>query len=328
MKPVEKAKTQKLVDRILGGDFDENDVDSLFMKLRAYSTGFPLFREVSDFVAHNDLRDRGIANQSLETMYLRMKFFVEYDSPKKPLDIISSPFPLWIKKLMKYQVYKCNEKELREKFNVTRDRLVSRIDTAFKEDKIKDVAIYKDGKLSMQSFEAIQHVLSFISGNPAFTQDDLMNEIIGVLLKNKFTIDEQMFRALSDKITLCTLLLFHNAEYDFKGHKKGRSQIGSERLSVSHNVRWLDSEGNEVDIKQSFGNLSISGTITLLNDDRDLSIGFSIMSTNLQAEQWCADDLFHIEQLKGDTLGYLEKVLKLDIDLSLNEDFKLCNASA
>src|SRR5690606_35211520 len=111
----------KIVDKIEAGDFDENDVDSLFMKLRAYSSDHRVFREIADFVAHNDNRDRGLANQALETMYLRMRFFLEYNSPKETLDL-SQPFPLWIKRLMIFQVEKCEEGVLKERFNVTASR--------------------------------------------------------------------------------------------------------------------------------------------------------------------------------------------------------------
>ncbi|GAB6097486.1 hypothetical protein JCM14469_37400 [Desulfatiferula olefinivorans] len=297
------------------------------MKLRAYSIGFSIFKEIADFVAHNDLRDRGLANQSLETMYLRMKYFIEYNSPKKTLDI-SRPFPLWIKKLMKYQVDKCDEQQLKEKFNVSRQRLIRRIDDAFKEDKKSKKAEYKNGKLSTESFKAIQHVMSFISGNPAFTQDELINELIGVLKKNKITFDETALRDLSDKITLCTLLLFHHSEFDFKGYMPGSCEISSENLSISHNVKFVDSDGNEVEHKESFGNLSVSGTITLQKDGKDLSIGHCIMSTNLPAEKWCSNELFHIEPLSEQAPNYMCKRLKLNVDLCISSDFKLSDVSA
>lgn len=327
MKPVEKNKAQKLVKKVESGHFDENDIDSLFMKLRAYSAGFSVFREVADFVAHNDKRDRGLANQSLETMYLRMKYFLEYNSPKKTLDL-SSPFPIWIKKLMKLQVLKCDEADLRKKFNVTRQRLVSRIDSAFKEDKRNKVVSYKQGKLSEATFNAIQHVMSFISGNASFGQDEIMDELISVLKKNQLEFDESVLRELSDKITVCILLLFHHSEFDFKGYKPGQCKISSEKESISHNVKFVDSEGNEVEHEESFGNLSVNGTITLDKDGKDLSIAHTIIATNLSSEVWCSDGLFHIEPFSDEIPNHMCKRLKLDVDLCLNEEFKLSDVSA
>lgn len=79
MKLIEKIKAQKIVDKIQSNQFDENDIDGLFMRLRLYSKEQYIFKEIADFVAHNDARDRGLANKSLETMYPRMKYFIEYN---------------------------------------------------------------------------------------------------------------------------------------------------------------------------------------------------------------------------------------------------------
>jgi len=101
--------------------------------LRASSYNNIIFREIADFVAHNDKRDRGLTNQSLEAMYYSLKYFLEYTSPKISLDI-AKPFPIWIKKLIKYQVDKIDEEKLREKFSVGKERLKTRIDKGFKDD--------------------------------------------------------------------------------------------------------------------------------------------------------------------------------------------------
>lgn len=299
MKPVEKIKMQKIISKIEAVNFDENDIDSLFMKLRAYSSGFPVFREIADFVAHNDNRDRGLSNQALETMYLRIKFFLEYNSPKKALDL-STPFPLWIKRLMVFQVDKCDETILKSKFNVSRQRLKGRIENSFKNDKKNKIAVYKNGKLSKNTLDAIQHIMSFISANSAFSQDEMIDELVGVLKNNKVTFDEACLRSLSDKITICTLLLFHKSEFDIRGHKKARCEIAPEKESISHNMRFVDVDGNEVEHQEFFGKLSIRGAVTLKNDGKDLGITHDVMSTNLNVESWCSERLFRIEPLSQD----------------------------
>ncbi|WP_456490079.1 hypothetical protein [Marinobacter nauticus] len=327
MKPAEKIKTQKIVDKIEAGDFDENDIDNLFMKLRAYSSNHRVFREIADFVAHNDSRDRGLANQALETMYLSMRFFLEYNSPKKTLDL-SQPFPLWIKSLMMFQVDKCGEEILREKFNVTASRLKSRIENSFKIDKKAKTAQYKDGKLSENTFEAIQHVMSFISGNAAFTQDQLIDELIGVLCANRLRFDTDVILSLSDKITLCTLLLFHQSEFDIRSHKKAQCEVAAEKSSISHNVQFVDVKGNPVEHHETFGTLSVMGTVTVKRDEQDLGISHCVMSTNLEVESWCADNLFHIEPLSDEVPNHMCKRIRLDTDLAIDKDFKLSAANA
>ncbi|MCK8109134.1 hypothetical protein MTF64_19840, partial [Pseudoalteromonas sp. 2CM41L] len=80
MKGIEKNKAQKLILKIEKGQFDENDIDSLFMRMRAHSNKMPVFREIADFVAHNDQRDRGCSGQLilatvLESWYLTSDSF-------------------------------------------------------------------------------------------------------------------------------------------------------------------------------------------------------------------------------------------------------------
>lgn len=214
MKTIEKSKLQKSIQKIESGSFDENDIDNIFMKLRAYSTKFSVFREIADFVAHNDQRDRGLVNQALEHMYLSMRFFLDYQGEnKKKLDI-SESFPSWIIKLMKYQVEKIDEAILKDKFNVGKSRLISRIDNSFKIDKQKGTATYKDGKLSQITFEAISHCMSFISGTAKFTQEDLVDELVEVLAANHISYDEKLIREQANKITICTLLLFQHSTFN------------------------------------------------------------------------------------------------------------------
>jgi len=129
---------------------------------------------------------------------------------------------------MKYQADKCNEQELRAQFRVTPERLKARIDTYFKADKKSETAQPRK-KIGKETLDAINYVLGFIHSRPAFTQDDLLDELVLVLKRNTITFDEQSLRAQGNRIALCVLILLHNKEFDFDGHKKGHCQISSEQ---------------------------------------------------------------------------------------------------
>lgn len=326
MKSLEKTKAQKIVNRIQNGNFDENDVDNLFMRLRASSYKNIIFREIADFVAHNDKRDRGVTNQSLEAMYYSMKYFLEYTSPKISLDI-AMPFPIWIKKLIKYQVDKIDEEILREKFSVGKERLKIRIDKGFKDDKKTKKTLLKKDKLSMETLHAIQYVMSFIISKEAFSQKDLINQIINVLHQNDISFDKDKILAQADKITLCVLLLLHNSKFDYKGHKLAYCTINPEKEFVSYNTNFVDKDGNKINIDENFGNLQALGHVVLDKDGQDLTIAYPIMSTKLNVEEWCAESLFNIEPLGKTDFEYLCKRLKLGEDLVISEDFKLIDKS-
>ncbi len=324
MKPIEKAKAQKLINKIQSGQFDENDIDNLFMRLREYSQGFLVFREIADFIAHPKERNQGMINKSLEGFYLSMKFFILYNSANQKLDIFN-PFPLWIKTLMLYKVDRCDENILIEKYNVRKARLKIRIGKGFKDNKKNKTTSIVEGKLSQETLEAISFVMSFIYGNSTFTQEQLIDEVIGVIKQNKLNYVYDDFIKHSNCLVLSTLLLLHNATFNFKGYKAGYCQIHPEKESISYKNKFVDVDGNPVEIEQSFGKLCVYGSVILNKDGQDLTVSHTIMSTNLDVEKWCDDSLFEIEPLTDKTPDYLVKRIKFKDNLSMSKSCKLIN---
>ncbi|WP_421921177.1 hypothetical protein [Marinifilum sp.] len=323
MKQIERQKTQKLINKIQEGNFDENDVDNLFMKLRAYSNGFKVFREISDFVAHNDIRDRGLTNQSLEGMYLSIKYFLEFTSNNKKLNL-ANPFPTWIKKLMIYQIEKSDELKLKESFKTSKERLKSRVGKGFKDNK-NGYSILLKGKISNLTIEAIAFVMSFINAKEAYSQTELLEETIDIIKKNNFEIDISDFRKQSNYFTLCTLLLLHNTVFSFKGYKDGYCKISPEKNTIySYDKTTLDENDTEVEAFESFGNLNILGYVTLPRDGKDVTIVQTIMSTNLKAEKHCDESLFQIESsFHGDRSGNIIRLLELNENIKISQNRQL-----
>lgn len=318
----EKIKVQKLVSQIEQGSFDDNVVDSLFMKLRGFSHGNVVFREIADFVAHNDKRNKGITVEALNALYLSMKYFIEYVSPNKAINI-QQPFPIYIKRLMIYQVNKCDEHLLREKFHESKLSLKNRIDTSFKEDKEHGIAYFKKDRISRQFFESIQYLLGFIGVVPAFTQQALIEQLIAVLSKNGISFNEDKIREQEKKIVLCILCLLNNTQFEYKGHKPGYCKVSCERKEIMNIPNFVDQEGNKIDYIKSFGNLSLEGYIVLKNEDKDLTVCYPLFATDLSVEEWCDEDLFTIRvQGAGNSKVEFHKV-NLDTDLVISENFKL-----
>lgn len=323
MKLTEKLKTQKILDKIQQGDFDENDVDNLFMRLRAYSIGFSVFREISDFVAHNDIRNRGITNASLEGMYLSIKFFLEFNSNNKKLDITKA-FPSWIKKLIIYQIDKANEQDLNGRFGVSKERLKIRVEKGFKEDKTRNSVLF-NGKLSLLTLQAISFLMSFINSKSAFSQDELIEETIQIIKKNNLEIDVVHFNNQSNFFTLCTLLLLHNTKFSLKDSNECYCQISTEKAFINFNKNSLKNNGDLLFHKESFGNLQISGHITLNNNGKDLVISYPVMTTNLEAEKYCHENLFETKSISDEAPEYLMKQIKLGNNITICPTRQLSN---
>jgi hypothetical protein len=287
------------------------------MRLRAHCSNNEYFREVADFVAHNEERNKGVALKSLEALYLSFKYFMEYVSPKKALDI-SLPFPMYVKRLMKFQIEKCNEADLRKKFNVTKQRLTARLDTLFKDDKPSGATVLK-GRIGAETLAALQHITSFIGVNSAFTQDDLLSQTLAVLSENKLNYDEATIRGNFDKVCLCVLVLLHNTTFNIGAHRSAHCEASCEKQSAVKNFRAIDDQNKIVVINEDFGCLDVKGYIPTLNNGKDLVMCYSLFITNLRVDDWCESDLIS-EQVEN---GTLYKKVNLAGELSVSRNFKL-----
>lgn len=324
MNDFDRIKIQKIILRIESGKFDELDIDNFFMKLRAYSQNCKIFREIADFIAHNDERDKGIVNESLEAFYFSMKFFVEYISPKILLDM-SKPFPLYIKKLMKYQINKCKEIELINKFKLNKIKLKSKIDNLFLEKRKENYALLRNIKISKQDSKIINYLLGFIGSIPAFEQKDLITDIFKTMDLNQLNYIEKEFLENIDKVIICILLLLNNSKFiDIDKDNLGYSKISCEQEYIPYNLKFVDIDGNVIIKEHSFGFLQINGYVHIKKEDGiDLEISYPLLITTLEAEKWCDERLFFIEPLNKETSSILYKKIKFNNKLILSDNFRI-----
>lgn len=323
MKPIEKVKAQKTIVKIESGDFNENDIDSLFMALRAYSYDNTIFRELADFVAHNDKRNKGITTSSLESIYLSFKFFNDYcKSSTCSLDI-GNPFPIYVKKHMKYQIDKCDETYLKEEFNVTKQSLKSKIDNIFSEDKTNKVVSMKNPSMPGNIFDAINYILSFIEILPVFEQDQVISELLKVIKVNKLNVDPIKLTKYSDKIIVCTMLLLHKTIFEFSDHTKGYCEISCDETRVPYIPITLNENKDPLQIKESFGNLKVMGNVDLNVNGKNKILCYEVMTTTVSADDWCDDNMLILEKPTEHTSQSLYKKMVFDAHLCFNDNEKI-----
>ena len=308
MKQEEKYKTQKVIEKIQSGFFDENDIDNLFMKLRAYSGGFSNFREIADFVAHNDSRDRGITNDSLKAWYYNIKYFLEYANQKKELNIDQN-FPTWVILHMKNQIDKLEPDELFNSFKIKPDSLKLKIDKAFKHKKNDKVTKLKNDILSKNAKKAISYVMQMIIPREAFTQEELLHEVLCVMDKNDFTIDKNSFEMNSEKIMVCIILLLHKSKYEIDKNVTGRCEIASYEYSSSPN--------NE-DARQG-EKLVVCARVPFEHDGKKKYFAYHVLDTSLLTYDWCSENCFVLESRQNKEY----QRFKSDANLVLNDKFIL-----
>ncbi|MBJ2206697.1 hypothetical protein JFT33_08890 [Pseudomonas carnis] len=315
----EKRKLEKTINDIASGNFDERDVDQLFMGLRAHSEGYFAFREIADFVAHNDLRNKGFINNSLEAMYLSMKYLIDFTLKNIPLDL-TKPFPAYIKKHFKYQINKIEEETLRKDLNLTQSRASSRIDNLFTENQKTKTAELKRDHIKDNDKKLIEYLIGRVIARPTYTAEELISELLAVLKLNNLEVDTQRLKSQTDKITLCILVLIHNTKYEINAEKHALCKIQCEHSSIPYNTRYVDIDGQEVHIEHSFGNLCINGEVSVPNGEHESIISHAILKTNLSVSSWCSDEMFSIKTHDHD---FQTNEISFDAHLGIGDDFKL-----
>ena len=314
MNKTEKIKVQKIINKIQDDKFDENDIDNLLIKLRAYSNSFQIFREFSDFVAHNNIRNKGITNDSIEFMYLRFKLMVEYTFQERKLNL-DTPSPIWIKKLIKYSVNDFEDEFFIRKYGVPKKDLIKEIDRSFIINHKKGVVNFKNKHPTTNMVNAITDAMSIINCNPIYTQEKLISEIIGVIEQNNLIINKKIFKEKSEKITLCLLLLLHDAKFSYKGIEFGYCMISHFDFDKYKNY-------NTDQIENYPHKLGLTGHTIHEYKGRGSELQFCIMETNLYVEKWCDKNLLKLVPLEYNPKYKISRLSK-GCDLALSNEFKL-----
>ena len=319
MQQADKIKIEKLISKIESASFDENDIDNLFLKIRQYCGESAIIREIADFVAHPDIRDKGITRDALQGFYLSLKYFDEFVQSGKILDF-SKPFPSYIHKLIKSQLKKCNKDEFKASTGLSGSKFIELLDKAIQIDQQSETCFFKM-KPDQRVYTAIKHVLSFISGKPAFTSDEIIDQLIVALRNIGLKFDETKIREQARRIIVCVLLLIHNTTYNYKGYKSGKCRISCEKPSIVLIPTGSNAPVIKSILNESHGNLRIDGEITFLFRNNDVRASFTVLDTTLNAIEWCNKDMITAKPVGSTAL--IQEVIDFDAELRLDEKFIL-----
>ncbi|EPW8658436.1 hypothetical protein ACM7V1_21365 [Pseudomonas aeruginosa] len=286
MKPVEKAKAEKTVARIESGQFDETDVESLLIRLRAYCGNKYIFREAADFVAHNDVRNKGVISAHLDAFYLQLKFFGEFSYQQKPVDLYGD-MPKYLIRLLKYQVGLLSDEEVKGR-NTTRERMNSQIDNSLVS--AVDACRLRGGKIKKNRIELLSYLLGAIRVKPAFSPEQLLGDLVAVLKQNKIAFSESHFMSRGEMIVLCFMLLVHKTEFEV-----------SDKRVVYCTLGIGDGKDNGKE-----GELLVLGVVRVAIKDREVNTVFCVFRSGLLAVDYC-----HPEVVAG-SAGVIEEHLTIN----------------
>lgn len=319
----ELAKLNQIIQRIEAGRFDENDVDNLLIKLRAYGKGKTVFLEVAHFVAHSDKRDQGLAHQCLTAFVDSIQYFQEYVSEKRPLDI-SKPFPGYVYRLFLSQARLSDKRRLKVDYKMSHATLIKKIEANFSIDKKTGTCSLQNNKGGMELFAALRFITSFIHSRAAFHVRDFHKELKEVMRAQRIPFVEADWDAQADRISLAILCLVSNTEFLLANEGQASCKLETEnRFKLLNGQRRLPT-GIMSSEPTSFGRLMIWGEATINRvNNTPLQISFPLIDTDLDPHEHCDNTLFVRDQAPEDFGGCNVEIINLARDMSLSKDFKL-----
>jgi hypothetical protein len=265
----ERQKTIDIIEKITNDNFDYNDIDLLFIRLRAHSERNSIFNEIANFIAHNDIRNQGLINDSINALNDRIMLLFDKNKTDNNF-IISQPFPKYILEMVKRQAKKINKKFLRSEFGLTLDMLENRLNKDFRIDKNKMVILKNT---SQNILDAFLYCVNTVGTIPDMHQNDIVADIIRILNKNDIIFERSKIIDSGDKITLCVLLLLHRTKYELRDNKIAYCHV------------YYNSE--------EIGSIKRLGLYAEVfsPDYNDISFGYPIIATNLCLDDWCDNNI-------------------------------------
>jgi len=223
------------MSRLLSGDFPADDITKLYAGLRAASYGCMSFREIADFAAHPDLREKGPVTQVVRDLITTFTPLLD-----RALGSQNPP----IEKLLDRVV---------SNFRMATDEQLFRIcglsRSATK--KIVDVGLAKMRKGEGELLTSVEGtVLSGLGDrliwNPVFRGDEIFADFRTVMLKNKILEqrDASKLDAARDLILLHAIVTMHGTAYVLENGMRGELQAGIENktghLEVTAAISFKD----------------------------------------------------------------------------------------
>lgn len=323
----EKYKVEYIIKQVQNGSFNQTDVDSLFMKLRAFSTGYPVFTEIGHFLAHNDQRNIGLTMDCLKTLQLSTNLHLEATSGKPSNVDLTQPFPLELKRHLQAQIKLCDDDIFRGFTSLSKAAFANRIDGIFPEDK-KSKTARLAGRLSVKEQELISYLLGSILNLPLSTQAQIIDDLVGVLKSNHLNFDENLLRNQSNEITLCLMAILHHTTFEIGGIKPGKCMIRAKQMEPIA-LRYLERGKDEEVVlsKTGWGLLSVWGSVPFQAKHplRNMEILFELFTSSLLADAYCDTSMFETYRQgePEDERMTIYEYLCLDQDVTVNDSFRL-----
>jgi hypothetical protein len=216
---------QRRVQRLLRGDRRPADLDRIFLGLRGRSYGRASIREIGDFVAHRDQREKGPVTERVRDIFLSLHSWAHGMFGYRPsLEEV--------RRIAAANLRTATNEQLAARLGMSRTAAKSSLKRALNKMERGDLADDRD-----------RLVIDYLGGafiwNPAFTDRQVANDLAHVLKKSGLVSskDSSSFNALVPFMSLYVLALMHG------------STIVSEAGGHANLLAGFDNEEKRLEVK-------------------------------------------------------------------------------
>lgn len=217
---VVKSFTSKLKDK----SFGEDDVEQLLIATRSFFKEHAFLRELGDFIAHPEGKEKGFCHQSIDVNYVKFKYVHANDGTNKinAKSIEKKLFETLVINGIEY----FSEKVLIQKAGIKKKELLRLVSKNYT---LKSGYYLLTGSEKLVEMEkGLNTIVSTAEMKGAFTQEQIIKQLVHALVEINQKIEptlniKKLVRENEDDIIVCILFLLQHAKFVLYDKSEGRS---------------------------------------------------------------------------------------------------------
>jgi hypothetical protein len=220
------------IERLLGGHHNVHDLDRLFLALRERAHERECFRELGDFVAHREERQKGLVTQTGRDLFTSIDVWSLGLRGQKP-SINDITRAAWANFRL------ASESQLKEGCGLQRGTVKGRLKSGLSK-------LERGQGLAEQEIKVISYLGNRFIWKPAFTDEQLFNEFREVLLLNSIIVkaDIQALDGIRTFLALYAISCMHGSAVLLENGKRAELLAGfsnqERRLEVKMQIGFDD----------------------------------------------------------------------------------------
>jgi len=248
------------VERYISGDRRVSDLDRIFLGLRARCYGLASIREIGDFVAHRDQREKGPVTDKVKDIQLSLESWLAQGDGKVP-DLASA------KRISAANLRTATDVQLDARLGLRREVVKAVLAQA-----IKKMESDRFDKLTQREKAVFNYLAAAFIWNPAFTDEQVAEDLATVLIK------------------VGALQTNERAAFD-----ADHSFLALYIIALMHDSTVVMEDGSRFDLIAGFANkenrIEVKARIELDGWGKQVTAPVCVFWTKLIGPEHCSDDL-------------------------------------